>query len=52
MVQIAVKALLWLAQAAWPSMKAAGHGRLVITSSCRALYPQYVQTGLAAYAAA
>lgn len=33
-------------------MKAAGYGRIVLTTSCRALYPQYVQKGLAAYAAA
>tara|TARA_A100001391_G_scaffold197792_3_gene178465 strand:+ start:8383 stop:9246 length:864 start_codon:yes stop_codon:yes gene_type:complete len=49
---VAAKAPLWLAQAAWPKMKAAGGGRLVFTTSCRALYPQYVQQGLAAYAAA
>lgn len=52
MMTIATKAPLWLAQAAWPTMKAAGHGRIVMTTSCRALYPQYVQRGLAAYAAA
>lgn len=33
-------------------MKTAGYGRIVMTTSCRALYPQYVQHGLAAYAAA
>ena len=49
---IAAKAPLWLAQAAWPTMKASGYGRIVLTTSCRALYPQYVQKGLAAYAAA
>ena len=52
MMAIAAKAPLWLAQAAWPTMKAAGYGRIVLTTSCRALYPQYVQKGLAAYAAA
>lgn len=52
MMDISAKAPLWLAQAAWPSMKAAGYGRIVMTTSCRALYPQYVQHGLAAYAAA
>lgn len=52
MVAIGAKAPLWLAQAAWPTMKQAGYGRIVLTTSCRALYPQYVQKGLAAYAAA
>lgn len=51
MMTIAAKAPLWLAQAAWPVMKAAGRGRIVLTTSCRALFPQYVQPGLAAYAA-
>lgn len=52
MIDIAAKAPLWLAQAAWPSMKAAGYGRILLTTSDRALFPQYVQPGLAAYAAA
>lgn len=52
MMAVAAKAPLWLAQAAWPHMVAAGYGRLVFTSSCRALFPQYVQHGLASYAAA
>jgi NAD(P)-dependent dehydrogenase (short-subunit alcohol dehydrogenase family) len=52
MMAIAAKAPLWLAQAAWPAMQAAGYGRIVLTTSDRALYPQYVQKGLAAYAAA
>ena len=52
MMAIAAKAPLWLAQAAWPAMKAAGYGRIIMTTSCRALYPQYVQHGLASYAAA
>lgn len=52
MMTIAAKAPLWLAQAAWPAMTAAGYGRIVLTTSCRALFPQYVQKGLAAYAAA
>ncbi len=50
MLAIAAKAPLWLAQAAWPVMRAAGGGRIVVTTSDRALYPQYVQQGLAAYA--
>ncbi len=52
MMAIAAKAPLWLAQAAWTSMQDARHGRIVLTTSDRALYPQYVQKGLAAYAAA
>ncbi|AAV82444.1 UNVERIFIED_ORG: NAD(P)-dependent dehydrogenase (short-subunit alcohol dehydrogenase family) [Idiomarina abyssalis] len=52
MMAISAKAPLWLAQTAWPSMKGAGYGRIVVTTSCRALYPQYVQNGLASYAAA
>jgi len=51
MMALAAKAPLWLAQAAWPAMQAQGHGRIVLTTSDRALYPQYVQHGLAAYAA-
>lgn len=52
MMAVTAKAPLWLAQAAWPVMREAGYGRIVITTSCRALYPQYVQKGLASYAAA
>lgn len=52
MLDIATKAPLWLAQAAWPAMRAAGGGRIVLTTSDRALYPQYVQHGLASYAMA
>ncbi|MEN5367917.1 SDR family NAD(P)-dependent oxidoreductase [Stenotrophomonas sp. TWI273] len=52
MMAVVAKAPLWLAQAAWPAMQAQGHGRIVLTTSDRALYPQYVQHGLAAYAAA
>jgi NAD(P)-dependent dehydrogenase (short-subunit alcohol dehydrogenase family) len=49
---LGVKSPLWLAQAAWPAMKAQNYGRILLTTSDRALYPQYVQPGLAAYAAA
>jgi len=52
MMAIGAKAPLWLAQAAWTTMAEAGYGRILLTTSCRALYPQYVQKGLAAYAAA
>ncbi|MEO0407910.1 MAG: SDR family NAD(P)-dependent oxidoreductase [Cyanobacteria bacterium P01_A01_bin.135] len=52
MTMLGVEAPLWLAQAAWPTMKSQNYGRLLFMTSDRALYPQYVQTGLAAYAAA
>ena len=52
MMTVTAKAPLWIAQAAWPGMREAGYGRIVVTTSCRALYPQYVQKGLASYAAA
>ncbi|MBE9062215.1 SDR family NAD(P)-dependent oxidoreductase [cf. Phormidesmis sp. LEGE 11477] len=52
MMNVAVKAPLWLVQAAWPHMKTTAYGRIVLTTSDRALYPQYVQKGLASYAAA
>ncbi|MCF7749593.1 SDR family NAD(P)-dependent oxidoreductase [Bacillus subtilis subsp. subtilis] len=52
MMTLAAKTPLWLAQAAWATMQAQRHGRIVLTTSDRALYPQYVQKGLAAYAAA
>ena len=52
MMVLGVETPLWLAQSAWPTMKAQGYGRILLTTSCRALYPQYAQRGLAAYAAA
>jgi NAD(P)-dependent dehydrogenase (short-subunit alcohol dehydrogenase family) len=52
MMAVTVKAPLWLCQAAWPVFKAANYGRIVITTSCRALFPHYAQNGLASYAAA
>lgn len=52
MMMLGVDAPLWLAQAAWPAMKAEQYGRILLTTSDRAIYPEYVQAGLAAYAAA
>ena len=52
MMALGVETPLWLAQSAWPAMKAQGYGRVLLTTSCRALYPQYAQAGLSAYAAA
>ena len=52
MTALGIETPLWLAQSAWPTMKAQGYGRILLTTSCRALYPQYAQAGLTAYAAA
>lgn len=52
MLTLGIKSSLWLAQAAWPTMKAQKFGRILLTTSDRGLYPQYVQPGLSAYAAA
>ena len=52
MMALGIETPLWLAQSAWPTMKAQGYGRMLLTTSCRALYPQYAQAGLSAYAAA
>ena len=52
MMSVAAKAPLWMAQAAWQHMREAGYGRIVFTTSCRALYPEHVHEGLASYAAA
>jgi len=51
-IALGVEAPLWLAQAAWSAMVAQGYGRILLTTSDRALYPEYAQVGLAAYAAA
>lgn len=50
-VALQVEGPLWLVQAAWSAMKKQGYGRVLLTTSDRALYPQYAQAGLAAYAA-
>lgn len=52
MLKTGIDTPLWLAQAAWPTMRAAGYGRIVLTTSDRAIYPAYAQDGLTAYAAA
>ena len=52
MARLGVETPLWLAQAAWPAMKTRRYGRILFTTSDRALYPQYALKGLAAYAAA
>lgn len=48
---INVQAPIWLAKHAWPHLKRSGAGRIVLTTSDRALYDCYAQVGLAAYAA-
>lgn len=48
---IHMNAPIWLAQAAWSAMVEQGFGRILLTTSDRALYPQYAQSGLVAYAA-
>ncbi len=42
---------LWLCKHAWPHLKQSTAARVVLTSSDRAMYQQYAQPGLAAYAA-
>lgn len=49
-MKVQVEAPIWLAQAAWPAMKRQEYGRIVFTTSDRAIYPQYALRGLAAYA--
>jgi NAD(P)-dependent dehydrogenase (short-subunit alcohol dehydrogenase family) len=45
-----VEAPTWLAQAAFPAMKRQNYGRIVLTTSDRAIYQQYALNGLAPYA--
>ncbi|MDN2564608.1 SDR family oxidoreductase [Aquibium sp. A9E412] len=52
MTRLGVETPLWLAQAGWPVMKGQGYGRILLTTSDRALFPEHAQAGLAAYAAA
>ncbi|MNG89230.1 SDR family NAD(P)-dependent oxidoreductase [Pseudomonas sp. LF19] len=48
---INVHAPLWLSKHAWPALKASGSGRIVLTTSDRAMYLRHAQIGLGAYAA-
>lgn len=52
MVNLGVHTALWLSGAAWPAMRAQRFGRILLTTSDRAIYPEHAQAGLAAYAAA
>jgi NAD(P)-dependent dehydrogenase (short-subunit alcohol dehydrogenase family) len=49
-IAIQVEAPTWLAQAAFPIMKQQNYGRIVLTTSDRAIYKQYALSGLAPYA--
>lgn len=49
-ININLEAPAWLAQAAFPMMKQQNYGRIVLTTSDRAMYQQYALCGLAAYA--
>ncbi|RJS91510.1 SDR family NAD(P)-dependent oxidoreductase [Salinisphaera sp. Q1T1-3] len=49
-IAIHLSAPTWLAQAAWPAMVEQQYGRILLTTSDRALYPEYARSGLAAYA--
>jgi NAD(P)-dependent dehydrogenase (short-subunit alcohol dehydrogenase family) len=49
-ININLEAPTWLAQAAFPFMKQQSYGRIVLTTSDRAIYPQYALSGLAPYA--
>ena len=49
-ISINLEAPTWLAQAAFPIMKQQNYGRIVLTTSDRAIYQQYALRGLASYA--
>lgn len=49
-ISINLEAPTWLAQAAFPIMRQQNYGRIVLTTSDRAIYQQYALRGLAPYA--
>lgn len=49
-VAVQMEAPIWLTQAVWPQMQQQNYGRIVLTTSCRAIYPEYAKPGLTAYA--
>ncbi|MCC5621983.1 SDR family NAD(P)-dependent oxidoreductase [Nostoc sp. CHAB 5715] len=49
-ISINLETPTWLAQAAFPIMKQQNYGRIVLTTSDRAIYQQYALSGLASYA--
>ena len=50
-VDINIYTPVWLCNHAWKHLKQSPAARVVLTSSDRAMYPQYAQPGLVAYAA-
>ncbi|AZF42594.1 Oxidoreductase, short-chain dehydrogenase/reductase family [Pseudomonas sp. R1-43-08] len=50
-VDINIYTPVWLCKHAWKHLKQSSAARVVMTSSDRAMYQQYAQTGLVAYAA-
>ncbi|AZF10856.1 Oxidoreductase, short-chain dehydrogenase/reductase family [Pseudomonas sp. R2-37-08W] len=50
-VDINIYTPVWLCKHAWKHLKQSSAARVVLTSSDRAMYQQYAQTGLVAYAA-
>ncbi|BCQ68443.1 NAD(P)-dependent dehydrogenase (short-subunit alcohol dehydrogenase family) [Pseudomonas protegens] len=51
MLGINLYAPIWLARHAWPHLRQSAAPRLLLTTSDRALYPEYAQPGLLAYCA-
>lgn len=49
-INVNIGAPTWLAQAAFPAMRRQNYGRIVLTTSDRAIYQQYALRGLAPYA--
>jgi len=49
-ISVNIEAPVWLAQAAFPVMRRQNYGRIVLTTSDRAIYQQYALSGLAPYA--
>lgn len=50
-LDVSVYAPVWLCKHAWPYLRQSTAARVVLTSSDRAMYQQYAQPGLVAYAA-
>ncbi|UMZ13627.1 SDR family NAD(P)-dependent oxidoreductase [Pseudomonas sp. MPFS] len=50
-LDVNIQAPIWLCKHAWKYLKRSEAPRVVLTTSDRAMYQQYAQTGLAAYAA-
>ena len=50
MMDVGITAPFWLAQAAFPRMRARGYGRIVLTTSGRAMFLESARPGLSVYA--